>query len=178
VFLESRTKDSLDRNELVSIFLRLLEYYRGIMILTTNRSSGIDPAFESRVDITIPYPALSKDAQTRVWRNFFRRMPANEIAIDEQAIQQLLDTPLNGRQVKSAIKMATVLSKREKVPLTIDHLQVCLKIRSQARKVLQEHGGDSYGGDKKWPVPRLVLGVSMGLTALSILWLGRSSWGR
>lgn len=37
VFLEERSLHDLERNALVSIFLRLLEYYRGILILTTNR---------------------------------------------------------------------------------------------------------------------------------------------
>ncbi|OCK86889.1 uncharacterized protein K441DRAFT_507177, partial [Cenococcum geophilum 1.58] len=62
VFLKARSKDHLDRNELVGlscfprltsslVFLRLLEYYTGVLILTTNRISVIDAAFESRIDI-------------------------------------------------------------------------------------------------------------------------------
>lgn len=37
VFLEERTKMDLQRNALVSVFLRALEYYDGILILTSNR---------------------------------------------------------------------------------------------------------------------------------------------
>ena len=37
VFLEARTSQDLHRNALVSIFLRLLEYFQGILFLTTNR---------------------------------------------------------------------------------------------------------------------------------------------
>jgi AAA+ superfamily predicted ATPase len=37
VFLEERSLHDLERNALVSIFLRLLEYYSGILFLTTNR---------------------------------------------------------------------------------------------------------------------------------------------
>lgn len=37
VFLEERTQADLQRNALVSAFLRVLEYYDGILILTTNR---------------------------------------------------------------------------------------------------------------------------------------------
>lgn len=49
VFLQTRSLVDLQRNALVSIFLRRLEYYQGIMILTTNRVSTIDPAFQSRL---------------------------------------------------------------------------------------------------------------------------------
>lgn len=37
VFLEERTQADLERNALVSVFLRALEYYDGILILTSNR---------------------------------------------------------------------------------------------------------------------------------------------
>ena len=37
VFLEARSTHELERNKLVSIFLRALEYYEGILFLTTNR---------------------------------------------------------------------------------------------------------------------------------------------
>jgi len=42
VFLEERSLHDLKRNALVSIFLRLLEYYRGILILTTNRYDALE----------------------------------------------------------------------------------------------------------------------------------------
>ncbi|KAF4895382.1 hypothetical protein CGCF415_v011882 [Colletotrichum fructicola] len=38
VFLEEREKMDLKRNALVSVFLRVLEYYEGILILTSNRA--------------------------------------------------------------------------------------------------------------------------------------------
>ena len=37
VFLEERSQADLHRNALVSVFLRVLEYYDGILILTSNR---------------------------------------------------------------------------------------------------------------------------------------------
>lgn len=47
VFLQKRSTTDIARNALVSIFLRQLEYYQGIMILTTNMAAQCDPAFES-----------------------------------------------------------------------------------------------------------------------------------
>lgn len=40
VFLEEREKTDLQRNALVSVFLRALEYYEGILILTSNRGES------------------------------------------------------------------------------------------------------------------------------------------
>ncbi len=64
VFLEQRSAHDLERNKLVSseclvikvsrsilmnsaVFLRMLEYYEGILFLTTNRVDNIDAAFQS-----------------------------------------------------------------------------------------------------------------------------------
>jgi hypothetical protein len=47
VFLSQRREINVERNALVSIFLRQLEYYQGIMFLTTNLVSQCDAAFES-----------------------------------------------------------------------------------------------------------------------------------
>ena len=47
VFLQCRDHVDLSRNAVISVFLRQLEYFQGILILTTNRIAEFDPAFES-----------------------------------------------------------------------------------------------------------------------------------
>ena len=51
VFLEQRSLHELERNKLVSIFLRVLEYSECILFLTTNRVQTFDAAFQSRIHI-------------------------------------------------------------------------------------------------------------------------------
>jgi AAA+ superfamily predicted ATPase len=50
VFLQKRDNKDVKRNSLVSIFLRQLEYFQGVLFLTTNRINDCDPAFESRFE--------------------------------------------------------------------------------------------------------------------------------
>jgi SpoVK/Ycf46/Vps4 family AAA+-type ATPase len=64
VFLQKRTAADINRNALVSIFLRQLEYYKGILILTTNMIQTCDPAFES--GCTIKTRALYADLPSKV----------------------------------------------------------------------------------------------------------------
>jgi len=71
VFLEERSLHELERNKLVSIFLRVLEYYEGIMFLTTNRVNIFDAAFQSRIHISLDYSELTIDSRKAVWKNFF-----------------------------------------------------------------------------------------------------------
>ena len=62
VFLEARTPSDIHRNALVSIFLRQLEYFQGILFLTTNRVAEFDPAFASRIHIAL------RVSPTRIFR--------------------------------------------------------------------------------------------------------------
>ncbi|KAH9931588.1 uncharacterized protein B0H18DRAFT_1208895 [Fomitopsis serialis] len=55
VFLEQRSMHDLSRNAMVAVFLRHVEYYRGILFLTTNRVTAFDPAFLSRIHIALHF---------------------------------------------------------------------------------------------------------------------------
>lgn len=48
VFMFERSRSDLEHNAVVSVFLKRLEYYRGILLLTTNRVDTMDAAFESK----------------------------------------------------------------------------------------------------------------------------------
>ena len=97
VFLERRSLHDIHRNAMVSVFLRVLEYYSGILFLTTNRVTTFDDAFKSRIHIPIRYTDLTVDSRRQIWRNFCRLVPGG-VDIDEKGLSTLADTDLNGRQ--------------------------------------------------------------------------------
>jgi len=68
VFLEARQPHDIMRNSLVSVFLRLTEYYQGILFLTTNRVETFDEAFQSRIHMGIRYENLSSKARREIWK--------------------------------------------------------------------------------------------------------------
>lgn len=69
VFLAERRKEDVQRNALVSVFLRALEYYTGILFLTTNRVGTIDEAFRSRIHMTLYYPPLNISQTKAIWED-------------------------------------------------------------------------------------------------------------
>ncbi|KAI7463032.1 hypothetical protein KC357_g8331 [Hortaea werneckii] len=77
VFLEKREVHDIHRNALVSIFLRLLEYFQGILFLTTNRVDTFDEAFQSRIHLPLRYGELSAKAKRRVWGMFLEMARGN-----------------------------------------------------------------------------------------------------
>lgn len=84
VFLEERSLHELERNKLVSIFLRVLEYYEGIMFLTTNRVQTFDAAFQSRIHISLEYPELDTKSRKTVWKNFLKQHDVAQAASRER----------------------------------------------------------------------------------------------
>ncbi|KAM0425258.1 hypothetical protein ACHAPT_009576 [Fusarium lateritium] len=136
VFLEKRSSARLAQNELVSVFLTSLEYYQGVLILTTNRTEDIDPAFESRIDIILTYDHLSQDARKQIWSNFISRLPPESIDLSDSDLENLSAWSINGRQIKSAIKTARIMAASEGVPLGLRHLEIVLNIRRRGSKVL------------------------------------------
>ncbi|KAI0109003.1 P-loop containing nucleoside triphosphate hydrolase protein [Nemania sp. FL0031] len=100
----------LDEVDLVSIFLRKLEYYQGTMFLTTNRIASIDSAFQSRVDLFPPYYDLTSTARREVWCNFIKRAGQDKFDVTDESLEKLAALPLNGREIKNLIKSALLLS--------------------------------------------------------------------
>ncbi|KAK0712617.1 hypothetical protein B0T26DRAFT_651864, partial [Lasiosphaeria miniovina] len=75
-FFAARTKsgDSTNRNALVSVFLRVLDYYDGVLFLTTNRPGVLDEAFISRLNYTAYFPALTLEQTIDIWKHNIRRV--------------------------------------------------------------------------------------------------------
>lgn len=84
VFLEQRSLDNLERNALVSVFLRVLEYYEGILILTTNRVGTFDEAFKSRILLSLHYEKLSKGQRRKIWRGFVNHLEDTHLSSGEK----------------------------------------------------------------------------------------------
>jgi hypothetical protein len=51
-----------------TVFLRVLDYYNGILFLTTNRAGVLDEAFKSRIHYKIYYPNLTLEQTLDIWK--------------------------------------------------------------------------------------------------------------
>ncbi|KAF2208448.1 hypothetical protein CERZMDRAFT_107513 [Cercospora zeae-maydis SCOH1-5] len=114
VFLAKRNVLDLERNAIVSVFLRELEYYSGIMILTTNQPEIMDEAFQSRIHFCYRYPALDWRSRRQVWLQFIEKaevsLGAERVHVDGPGLSELADLEYNGRQIKNAVSIAMTLA--------------------------------------------------------------------
>lgn len=170
VFLEQRTLTDLERNALVSVFLRVLEYYEGILILTSNRVGTFDEAFKSRIQLSLHYESLTKSQRRTIWENFLNRLnnlenenssigpiegrkrkfeESREINFDEieRHLADLAEEQMNGRQIRNAITTARQLARFKNESMTYRHLEHVIRISRKFDKYL-EKVRDSYTDDQ------------------------------
>lgn len=119
------------------VFIRLLEYYRGILFLTTNRTSSFDTAFESRIDLVIPYKNLDKAARYNVWESFVGKLGREAHTISDRDLDELAEWELNGHEIKSVMKSGLILATTEGNVLTLDSLRVILTMRQHTAVTLE-----------------------------------------
>lgn len=128
---------------MVSVFLRVLEYYSGILFLTTNRVSTFDDAFKSRIHIPIRYTDLSQSSRLQIWRSVCARVPGG-VTISDKEFQALAEDDLNGRQIKNVIKTAESLALFDGVQLDFKQLRQVTKIQATFEKDLSNFGEIDY----------------------------------
>jgi len=126
VFLAKRKLEDLQRNSIVSVFLRMLEYYKGLLFLTTNRVGTFDEAFTSRVHISLFYPNFDKETTLKVWKTFIDQTKfvlessgRTNVTVDAEGIEKFAkkhwkenkQARWNGRQIRNAFHTAVAMAE-------------------------------------------------------------------
>lgn len=151
VFLQDRDVHGLKRNALVSVFLRELEYFDGILFLTTNRPGQLDEAFQSRIHIALAMPSLGVQEQLMVWKNLL-----SDTMPDKEALRKCLgsikeetkDSPLNGRQIRNCVRSAMSLAAQEHEIVCFEHIKRVLGLTQEFSKYMNNFHGHT-GGDRR-----------------------------
>ncbi|MCJ1243692.1 hypothetical protein MMC30_000889 [Trapelia coarctata] len=128
VYLKERSSNRNYRSEVVTVFLRLLEGYKGTMFLTTNLYSTIDKAIESRVHVHVIFPRLDPPARTTIWRNFLGRLPPTTHHLTPQDTEHLGAWTLNGRQIKNALAMTLIWCKQNGKEVTLEAVENIISV--------------------------------------------------
>lgn len=101
--------DDLQQNAIVGVLLRVLEYYNGVLFLTTNRADMVDDAVASRCLARIEYGVPTPMEQARIWHVL---SGASGIKVSQATIAKITAQfpHLSGRDVKNLLKLAGMVS--------------------------------------------------------------------
>ncbi|KAK4100556.1 hypothetical protein N658DRAFT_507829 [Parathielavia hyrcaniae] len=135
----------------LAIFLRVLEYYEGILFLTSNRVGVFDEALKSRLHMALYYPPLEWKYTKRIWETHLNKLRASGlIDLDHRDIldyaedffeeQQRSGSTIgpvwNERQIRNAFKSAVALAGfrhqgANKILLLRDHFEKVSRVSNQ-----------------------------------------------
>ncbi|KAG9255955.1 uncharacterized protein F5Z01DRAFT_619132 [Emericellopsis atlantica] len=154
VYLERRRARDIDRNGLVSVFLRALEYYRGCIIISTNRVRAFDKAFMSRIHVALHYKNLRNEDRERIWDNNFERLKRDsggKVHVSVAAkdyiweSRDVRDLTWNGREIRNAMQTALALAEAEsaeegldKITITEKHVRAVVKLSASFKDFIRD----------------------------------------
>ncbi|PQE33385.1 AAA family ATPase protein [Rutstroemia sp. NJR-2017a WRK4] len=131
VFLEQMSLDNLERNALVSVFLRVLEYYEGILILTSNRVGTFDEVFKSRILLRLKdmddsngsalVSSVTEPGSRK--RKFQDQSTGIDIDDIECYLSERSECELSGRQIRNVITTARQLATFRGERTSFEHLK-------------------------------------------------------
>jgi hypothetical protein len=123
-----RRDDNIAANAVVGVFLRVLEYFNGLLFMTTNRVDDIDEAIISRCIAMIRYHPPAADDRHQIWRVMTDQFALH---VDEALIEQLVDLfpTATGRDIKGLAKLVAKFCQHKQVEAGIDIFKRCSVFR-------------------------------------------------
>jgi hypothetical protein len=127
VYIKKRD-DNLAMNAVVGVFLRVLEYFNGLLFLTTNRIDDIDEAIVSRCIALIRYQAPDELARARIWRVMSGQFG---LPLDDTQIEWLARhyAQASGRDIKGLAKLVSTYCHHKKVVPSHEVFERCAVFR-------------------------------------------------
>jgi hypothetical protein len=123
-----RRDDNIAMNAVVGVFLRVLEYFNGLLFLTTNRVGDIDEAIVSRCIALIKYYPPDDGARRRIWRVMSEQF---DLSLSDELIDELAAVfpEATGRDIKGLAKLVAKFCSQKGVAPDIAVFHRCAIFR-------------------------------------------------
>jgi len=133
-----RRDDNIAANAVVGVFLRVLEYFNGLLFLTTNRVGDIDEAIISRCIAMIKYHPPGLEDRRQIWRVMIEQFG---LQVEPTLIDTLAESfpEASGRDIKGLAKLVAKYCHHKTVPPTLEVFKRCSIFRGmELNTVLEE----------------------------------------
>lgn len=108
-----------------------MEFYSGILFLTTNMVGVIDEAFRSRIHLSLQFPSIDLQYTLDIWRMLLQRIDNDnkrvpiKIKFNEKKLLKFAqkhyeshersETTWNGRQIRNAFQLAIAMDQHDRL---------------------------------------------------------------
>jgi SpoVK/Ycf46/Vps4 family AAA+-type ATPase len=123
-----RRDDNMTANAVVGVFLRVLEYFNGLLFLTTNRVDDIDEAIVSRCIALIKFNPPDAEARHKIWSVMTEQF---ELSVDSGVIDQLVELfpDATGRDIKGLAKLVAKYCSHKQTSPSVEVFKRCSMFR-------------------------------------------------
>lgn len=123
-----RRDDDITMNAVVGVFLRVLEYFNGLLFLTTNRIDDIDEAIVSRCIALIRFHPPDSVARRKIWTVMCEQFALN---IEAALVDELVETfpTATGRDIKGLAKLVAKYCHHKRTPPSLEVFMRCAIFR-------------------------------------------------
>ncbi len=118
----TEVKSSHDRyaNLEVNYLLQRMESHEGVVVMTTNAETAIDPAFRRRIRFRIRFPAPDEQQRLQLWQGMMPKEAHVAANLDLRVIAQKF--PLAGGNIMNALVRAATAAQAEGLAIQQHHL--------------------------------------------------------
>lgn len=128
VFIRKRG-DDVEHNAIVASFLRTLEYFHGLLFMTTNRSDDVDDAILSRMIAVVKYANPTVEEAKAIWKIMATEF---KVVLQDSVMDELAQgMKLTGRDIKQMLKLTVRYAARKNVSLDYEAFRICAMFRGQ-----------------------------------------------
>jgi SpoVK/Ycf46/Vps4 family AAA+-type ATPase len=123
----TEVKDAHDRyaNIEVNFLLQQVEGYEGVIILASNMSKNIDPAFQRRLNFSIEFPFPDEDLRLRIWQGIFPRNAPLNSGLDYAFLANKFK--ISGGNIKNVAVSAAFHAASNGGVIGMDHIVLAMK---------------------------------------------------
>lgn len=127
VYIRKRGDDT-GHNAIVTAFLRVLEYFHGLLFMTTNRVDDVDDAIASRCIAMFKYDLPDAEMAVQLWTILAMQL---QVTLSEERIQRLVSAFPNcsGRDIRQLLDLTKKYCAFKKVPMNLKAFKTCAMFR-------------------------------------------------
>lgn len=135
-YIHERGNDIV-QNCIVGVFLRLLEYYKGVMFMTTNKATIIDDAIISRCIAHLRYELPDDSELIKIFEILSEQF---KMEIKKEVMKGIAESNkknnirMSGRDVKNTLKLLKKISDKTKKEVTVEMFEGVSKFMNYTNK--------------------------------------------